>query len=100
MIEYHALQKLTIEEKVRLIKMDHRYFLLLEEPCAILKCVYSEEFNSKVIKENDLYTDLYSKGILSFSTISKKLFEEQPTISEVMKELNVYKSNAIDFIKE
>ena len=74
MIEYHALQKKTEEEKVYLIQEDPWYFPIFENPSALLKVVYAE------------------------NTFNKRYVE--PELEACMEHLGIYKSNSISFIKD
>jgi len=98
MLEYYSLQRKSLEEKIALVKEDYRYFYLLENPEEELRENAQESF----ARNYEKYLDLYIKGILSFTTMNNKTFlpEYDITKEELMEQLNVYKSNTLDFIKD
>jgi len=85
-LEYNALQDMSLSEQSELVLKNYRYYLLIEKPSPLLKCLYAEA----VVKLTD--------G-LTLEKIQKLTLENTDKV-ELMKELNIFSSNAIHFIKD
>lgn len=94
-LEYNDLQDLSCEEKLRLLDKDLRYFELIENPSVMISVVYSE----KMLAHVKSHSELYRAGKITLKKIIDRYLGNRPLKEETMKELKVYRNNAIHFIR-
>jgi len=85
-LEYNALQDMSLAEQSELVLKNYKYYLLIEKPSPLLKCLYAEA----VVKLTD--------G-LTLQKIQKLTLENIDKV-KLMEELGIFNSNAIHFIKD
>jgi len=94
-LEYNLLQDLQDVDKISLLEKDHRYGELFEKPSPLVQVVYCE----KMLEWVKLHSKLYRQGQVTIKEIIDHYLGNRPPKEKTMEELNVYRSNAIHFIR-